>query len=164
MAGSSRRSCQRCREIEKRPESARKVPSDLERLRGMYLGALVLAFLLVASPLATQAQHAGKVHRIGVLRPLPPNDPPMVAFRQGLRDLGYVDGETLMIEYRSAEGQLERLPELAAELVRLKVDVIVAGGTRATRAAMAATRAIPIVMPAVADPVGEGLVASLARP
>jgi putative tryptophan/tyrosine transport system substrate-binding protein len=85
-------------------------------------------------------------------------------FRQGLRDLGYVEGQNIVIEYRYAEGRAEQLPDLAAELVRLKVDVIVAGGTAAIRAVQHATRTIPIVMAVAYDPVGEGLVASLARP
>ena len=86
------------------------------------------------------------------------------AFRQGLRELGYVEGKNIIIEYRYAEGKLDRLPALAAELVRLKVDVIVTGGAPATRSAKEATRTIPIVMASDADPVGSGFVASLARP
>ena len=84
--------------------------------------------------------------------------------RQGLHDLGYVEGQNLIIEARYAEGSLERLRDLADELVRLKVDVIVAGGATATRAAQHATRTIPIVMANVSDPVAQGLVASLVRP
>ena len=86
------------------------------------------------------------------------------AFRQGLRELGYVEGKNIIIEWRSAEGKLDHLPALAAELVRLKVDVIVTGGGRATRTAKEATNTIPIVMAQVPDPVGDGFVASLARP
>ena len=86
------------------------------------------------------------------------------AFRQGLRALGYVEGQNLVLEYRYAEGSAERLPDLAAELVQRKVDVIVAGGTAAIHAAQQATRTIPIVMTASFDPVQEGFVASLARP
>ena len=86
------------------------------------------------------------------------------AFRQGLRELGYVEGKTIVIEWRSAEGQLDRLPSLAAELVRLKVDVIVTGGPLATRPAKAATVTIPIVITNDDDPVANGFVASLARP
>ena len=86
------------------------------------------------------------------------------AFRQGLRELGYVEGKNIVIEWRFAEGKLDRLPALAAELVRLKVDVIVTGGSTATRAAKEATITIPIVMTQDNDPVGNGFVASLARP
>src|SRR5436853_226422 len=86
------------------------------------------------------------------------------AFRQGLRELGYVEGQNIVIEYRYAEGKAERLPELAAELVGLKVDVIVSGGTVAPLAAKQATSTIPIVLAAAGDPVGTGLVANLAKP
>ena len=86
------------------------------------------------------------------------------AFRQGLRELGYVEGQNCMIEYRSADGRNERFPELAAEFVRAKVDVIVTRGTPAVIAAKNATGTIPIVMAASGDPVGTGVVASLARP
>jgi putative ABC transport system substrate-binding protein len=86
------------------------------------------------------------------------------AFRQGLRDVGYREGQNLLVEYRYAEGRLVRLPGFAAELIGLKVDIIVAAGTRAIRAAKDATNTIPIVMPSNADPVGEGLVQSLAKP
>jgi len=88
----------------------------------------------------------------------------MKAFEQGLRDLGYVEGQNLVIESRYAEGRLERLPDLATELVRLKVDVIVAGGSSGIRAAQRATRTIPIVMAVTGDAVREGFVASLAHP
>jgi putative ABC transport system substrate-binding protein len=90
--------------------------------------------------------------------------PPVDAFRQGLRELGYVEGQNLVMEYRGAEGQDERLPDLAAKLARLQVEVIVAVGTAATHAAQHATHTIPIVMMGTPDPVGQGLVASLARP
>jgi putative ABC transport system substrate-binding protein len=94
----------------------------------------------------------------------PPGSSLHEAFLHGLRDLGYVEGQTIAIERRDAEGQFERLPELAAELVRRKVDVLVTGGVPGTRAAMQATTTIPIVMFDAGDPVGTGLVASLARP
>jgi len=119
------------------------------------------------APFAADAQRLTTVHRIGWLGggspPTGPN-PSLEAFRQGLRDLGYVEGQNLVIEYRYAEGKFERFPALAAELVRLPVDVIVTGGVNAARAAQQATRTIPIVLAAGGDPVGLGLVASLARP
>jgi putative ABC transport system substrate-binding protein len=126
---------------------------------------VTLGILCVA--LADEAQLAGKVHRIGRLSsgPPPPEfDPLLDAFRQGLHDLGYVEGQNLIIEVRYAQGNPERLSDLAAELVRLKVDVIVALGGAAIRAAQHATRTIPIVMAGSYDPVVEGFVASLARP
>jgi putative ABC transport system substrate-binding protein len=112
---------------------------------------------------AAEAQQPTKVPRIGYLSlgtPTYRND----AFRQGLRQLGYVEGKDIVIEYRYADGKLDRLNELAAELVRLKVDVIVTAGAAPTRAAKAATATIPIVMSQDPDPVGNGFVASLARP
>ena len=128
---------------------------------------VVLALALLASPLAAEAQQAAKVARIGYLATAPAEaaSPHLrEAFRQGLRDLGYVEGRNLVIEYRDTEGKLERLPALAAELVALKVDVILAeGGTLGPRVAQQATRTIPIVF-AAGDPVGSGLVTSLARP
>jgi putative ABC transport system substrate-binding protein len=97
--------------------------------------------------------------------PFPPKPhPSLEAFRQGLREFGYVEDQNFVIEYRFAEGRDDRLADLAAELVRLKVDVIVAGGTTATRAAHHATRTIPTVMAGTGDPVGEGFIASLAHP
>src|SRR5436190_4412984 len=127
----------------------------------------VLALLaLGAAPLAAEAQQAAKVARIGHLSPdLGASLHLRNAFLQGLRDLGYVEGRNVVIEYRDAEGKVERLPALAAELVALKVDVIfVGGGTRVTLAAMQATKTIPIVFTDVGDPVESGLVTSLARP
>ncbi len=128
-----------------------------------------LALGLLAVPLPAETQQAGKVYRIGILDfrfRSTITDPRHVAFRQGLRELGYVEGQNLVIEYRSAKGKRERLPDVAAELVRLKVDVIVtAGNPRAIRAAKRATRTIPIVLPGgSADPVKAGFVMSLARP
>lgn len=125
------------------------------------LGALLLAYSFPA-----QAQQPGKVYRIGWLRflPTPPADPTHVGFGQGLRELGYVEGKNIVIEWRYAEGKLDRQSELAAELVRLKVDVIVSAGPPPTRAAREATATIPIVMAMDTDPVGNGFVASLARP
>ena len=119
---------------------------------------------LLAAPLAAEAQPTGKVPRIGYLALQPAANPHLhEAFRQGLRDLGYVERRNVVIEYRDAEGKLERLPSLAAELVALKVDVLVAQPTVAALAAKQATRTLPIVFP-VADPVASGLVTSLARP
>jgi len=120
---------------------------------------------LLAAPLAAEAQQAAKVPRVGYLAfNLAANPHFLEAFRQGLRDVGYVEGQNILIEYRSAEGQLERLPDLAAELVHVQVDVLVSEGTPPSLAAKQATRTIPIVFAASADAVGSGLVASLARP
>ena len=137
---------------------------------GSTLGRLVMLTLsmLVASFVA-EAQQATTVHRIGLLHPFfppPPSesDARAEAFRQGLHDLGYVEGQNLVMEIRYAAGSEERLRDLAAELVQLKVDVIVAPGAAASRAAQHATRTIPIVMAGTFDPVGEGFVASLAKP
>jgi len=131
--------------------------------RRTFLGALASG--LLAAPLAAQAQQA-RVARIGYLSLLSASaDAANVdAFRQGLHDHGYVNGQNALIEARYAEGASERLPAFAAELVRLKVDVVVASTTAAVRAAHQASSTIPIVMAFTADPVGEKLVASLARP
>jgi len=114
----------------------------------------------------TEAQRPTKVPRIGYLSATSPSVNParIEAFRQGLRELGYVEGKNIIIEWRYAEGKLDRLRELAAELVRLKVDVIVTGGSTTTPAVKEATVTIPIVMAWDNDPVGSGFVASLARP
>ena len=128
---------------------------------------LVLALSLF-TPLVGEAQQATKVPRMGFVTAGSHSDPGaqrnLDVFRQGLRDLGYVESQNIVIEYRWAEGTLDRLPDLAAELVRLKVDIIVAAQTQATVAAKNATGTIPIVMVAVGDPVGQGLIASLAHP
>jgi putative ABC transport system substrate-binding protein len=131
------------------------------------IGLLVtLTLASLVAPLATDAQPVGKVWRIGVLQAFSPavSEPFVEAFRQGLRELGYVEGQNLAGEYRWAHGQVEALPALAAELVRLHVDLIFAGSTAASLAARDATQTIPIVFVGVADPVGAGLVASLVRP
>jgi putative ABC transport system substrate-binding protein len=129
---------------------------------------VTLAFTLLVAPLAADAQQATTVHRVGRLlaagSPAAGPDPSFEAFRQGLRALGYVEGQNVVIEDRYAEGSPERLRDLATELVRLPVDVIVAEGAAAIRAAQHATRTIPIVMAVTADPVGQGFVASLAHP
>jgi len=130
--------------------------------------AVILALILALAPLAAQGQPPEKVRRVGYLNPGYLSDPlsqrRLEAFRQGLRDLGYVEGQNIAIESRWAEGKYDRYPALAADLVRLKVDVIVAHGGTATQAVQQATRTIPIVMSLVLDPVGSGLVPSLARP
>ena len=126
----------------------------------------ILASGLLAAPLPAAAQQPAKVARMGFLGIVPPSATPHLveAFRRGLRDLCYVEGQNVVIELRWAEGRLERLSDLAAELVRLKVDVIQTHATPGALAAKQATTTIPIVMAVAADPVGSGLVASLARP
>src|SRR5712691_10116541 len=131
------------------------------------IGCIVtLTLSMLVAPLTAEAQQATQVHRIGRLHPGSPiePDPNLAAFRQGLRDLGYVEGQNLVIEYRYAEGSEERLGDLAAELVRLQVEVIVVGGAPGIRAAQHATRTIPIVMGGTGDAVAAGFVASLAHP
>jgi putative tryptophan/tyrosine transport system substrate-binding protein len=125
-----------------------------------------LCAMLFAICAAAQAQQAKKVPRIGYLTAssLSAIAPRIEAFRQGLRELEYVEGKNVVIEWRAADGKLDRVPALAAELVRLKVNVIVTGGAQVTRLAKQGTVAIPIVMAQDRDPVGEGFVASLARP
>jgi putative ABC transport system substrate-binding protein len=121
---------------------------------------------LVAGPRAARAQQAVKVWRIGVLETISPamNGPNFDAFRRGLRELGYVEGQNYVVEYRSADGRAERFPDMAAELVGLGVDLIVTRGTPAARAAKNATTTIPVVMAAIGEPLGVGVVASLAHP
>jgi ABC-type uncharacterized transport system substrate-binding protein len=128
---------------------------------------LTLALGVLVGPLAAVAQRPTHVYRVGALSgggPTPGQDPRMEAFLEGMHALGYVEGQNLVLEYRGAEGQYERFPALAAELVRLHVDVLLVGPTSAALAAKDATTTIPIVMAGVGDPVGSGLVASLARP
>ena len=126
---------------------------------------VLVAFIVACFQLA-EAQQPTKVPRIGLLNASSPSTVAarIEVFRQGLRELGYVEGKNIVIEYRHAEGKLDRLPALAAEFVRLNVDVIVTGGPAATRAAKDATVTIPIVMTQDIDPVASGFVASLARP
>jgi len=130
--------------------------------RRTFIGSVASA--LLAAPLAAHAQQAGKVFRIGILETIPAaqNAANLDALRKGLRELGYVEGRNLIIEYRSADGRAERFPELASELVRLKADLIVTRGTPAARAAMGATATIPVVMATMGDP--RAMVASFARP
>jgi len=120
----------------------------------------------LGAPFASFAQQQVKVRRIGFLGAISASGyaSQMEGFRSGLRDFGYVEGKNLVVEYRWAEGQYERLPELVAELIRSKVEVIVTHGTPGTRAAKQATTTIPIVMATVADPVATGIVVSFARP
>jgi putative ABC transport system substrate-binding protein len=122
--------------------------------------------VLLAAPLAAKAQPAGKVYRIGMLERTSPgtNAANLEAFRRGLRELGYVEGKNLVIEYRSADGRDERYAALATELIRLNVDLILTRGTPAALAAKNATATIPVVITGLADPVGQGIVASLAHP
>ena len=126
--------------------------------------SFALCVMLLALCASAEAQQAKKVPRIGVLRPGLAAAPNYEAFRRGLRELGYVEGQNVVLEFRDVEGKAERLPDLAAELVRLKVDVIVTSSTPAIQAAKQATGTIPIVMAFSGDPVGTGLVASLAKP
>jgi len=132
-----------------------------KKVNWIALGAMLLALSVPA-----EAQQPAKVPRIGFLSGASPSAQlaRIEAFRQGLRELGYVEGKNIVIEYRYAEAKLDRLPALAAELVRLKVDIIVTAGSPATRPAKEATATIPIVMAQDPDPVGNGFVASLARP
>jgi putative ABC transport system substrate-binding protein len=135
----------------------------MRRLRLAFSITLLLGGLF--NPVAAEAQQAAKVARIGFLSGCLACGPHLPeAFRQGLRDLGYVEGQNLVIEYRDAEGKLERLPALAAELVALKVDVILAAGEPHALAAKQATWTLPIVFVFAPDPVTSGLVTSLARP
>jgi len=131
--------------------------------------ALLSLLLLGVIPLRSFAEQQSKLWRVGFLasrqRPASPNSDIFYgAFAQGMHELGYTEGESLVIEWRFADGHFERLPGLAAELVRLKVDVIVTSGSPATRAAQEATTTIPIVMAGVGDPLESGFVKSLARP
>jgi putative ABC transport system substrate-binding protein len=127
--------------------------------------AVILILALTLATLAAEAEQAAKVARIGYMSGNLADWPHThEAFRQGLRDLGYVEGRNLAIEYRDAQGKLERLPALAAELVALKVDVIVAPNTVAALAARQVTGTLPIVFAVATDPVASGLIASLARP
>jgi putative tryptophan/tyrosine transport system substrate-binding protein len=153
-----------------------RVDNDQRHTRGRWkatprtrttVGLIVTCALsLLCAPLAADGQPASTVPRIGYLEfgSAAPGTPYLEAFRQGLRDLGWVEGQNIVMEVRYAQGEHERLPALAAELVRLKVDVIFASTTPAALAVQQATPTIPIVIGFVADPVGSGLVAGLARP
>ena len=130
------------------------------------LGSFALSVMLFALCSSAEAQQMGKVPRIGFLsgQSLSTISARTEAFRQGLRELGYVESKNIVVEWRYADGKLDRLPALAADLVRLKVDIIVTGGSGSTRPANEATNTIPIVMTQDPDPVGNGYIASLARP
>lgn len=127
---------------------------------------VTLALGLLIAPLTAEAEQAGRVFRIGILERVPPalNAANFDAFRFGLRELGYAEGKNLTIDYRSVEGRPDRFLDLATELINLKEDVIVTRGTPAALAAKKATGRIPIVMAASGDPIGGGIVTSLARP
>src|SRR6266496_2431303 len=129
------------------------------------LSILFVVVLLAASVIA-EAQQPAKIPRIGYVSGSDPKTPgyQVEAFRQGLRDLGYIEGENILVEYRYVEGRLDRVPALLGELVQLKVDVLVATFTIAIRAAKQATTTIPIIMVSATDPVAAGFVDSLARP
>src|SRR5580765_3648578 len=131
-----------------------------------WVGVVAIGVAFTMAGAVTQAQQPTKVPRIGYLavNSLSDNAARIDAFRQGLRELGYVEGKNIIIEWRSAEGKPDRLPALAAELVSLQVDVLVSYGPTPTRAAKKATTKVPIVMSFDGDPVGSGVVASLARP
>src|SRR5712692_2596044 len=129
------------------------------------VGLLVpFVFSMIAAPLAVKAQPPTKIPRVGILRHDAPPSRLVEDFRQGMHELGYVEGQNLVLEIRWAEGKLERLSTLAVELVRLPVDVIVAFGPPGVRAAKAATSTIPIVMGRMDDAEVHGFVSSLARP
>jgi putative tryptophan/tyrosine transport system substrate-binding protein len=130
------------------------------------IGLVILTLSLMLAPYAAEAQQAGRVHRIAFLGSTSPSSyaSQMKAFREGLRELGYVEGQNLVIEFRWAQGKYERLPELAAELVRLRPDVLVTHGVPGTLAAKRATNTIPIVVGVVGEAVAIGAVEGLARP
>ena len=135
-------------------------------MRRWTIGLILILSLLTAPP-AANAQQRGKVPRIGVLlpgSPTPEYERRLDAFRQGLRELGYIDTQNILLEYRWADAQYERMADLVAELLRLKVDLLVIDSTPAGLAAKRATSTLPIVLAVAGDPVGTGLVESLARP
>ncbi|HEX5606523.1 MAG TPA: ABC transporter substrate binding protein, partial [Candidatus Binatia bacterium] len=131
--------------------------------------SIVITMLTLAFASSAESQQTGKVYRIGFLASGSPPDPsaslsPFAAFRQGLRELGYIESRNILLELRYAKGDHDRLPSLAADLIKIKVDIIVASGLSAVRAARNATDTIPIVMVGAMDPVGFELITSLARP
>src|SRR3989442_420003 len=138
--------------------------SKIQNLK--WLGLSVFAFVLVVAGSVADAQQTNKIPRIDYLsaQSLSAESSRLDGFRQALRELGYVEGKNFVIEYRFVEGKLDRLPGVAAELVQLKVDVIVVTGSPSTRAAQQATRTVPVVMTVVGDPIEAGFVTSLANP
>jgi putative ABC transport system substrate-binding protein len=137
--------------------------SDAGRWATVWGAALAVTLILLAAPLAVEGQ-AARVSRIGVLANTRAESPRWAPFRGALREFGYVEGQNITVEWRASDGRAERLPDLAAELVRLKVDVIVADGNAAIAAAHRATKTIPIVTVLAEDPVASGFAATLARP
>jgi ABC-type uncharacterized transport system substrate-binding protein len=142
------------------------VRNEMRAMKKAAVPSILVALVLLALGVTAEAQQLKKVPRIGYLSAgqVKETGARYEAFRQVLHELGYVEGKNIIIEFRSADGKFDRLPALAAELVRLKVDAIVTGGPPSARAAKEATVTIPIVMMQVGDPVGSGFVASLARP
>jgi len=132
------------------------------KIRALGPGVLLLLIALLVAPVVTEAQRAGKIWRIGFISVT--YGKVEEVFFQRLRELGYVNGQNLVVERRYSEGRAERFPEFADELVRLKVDIIIVNTTPAALAAKNATKTIPLVFPTAIDPVGAGVVASLARP
>ena len=144
-----------------RPHGAIVPGHMISRRRAFVAGAVTL----LAAPLAAEAQRVRKVPRVGVLADQSPEGTPWIyGLRDGLRELGYIEGQNVILEWRWAQGRAERFPDLAADLVRLEADIIVAANNPATAAAQKATRTIPIVMVIALDPVGSGFATSLARP
>jgi putative ABC transport system substrate-binding protein len=131
-----------------------------------FIAVLILlpALAVLVVPVVAEAQPAGKAPRIGVIGEFSPTHPFVAAFRQGLRELGYTEGQSILVEYRHAHGALDLVPNFAAELIRLKVDILVVGGTVSAQLAKTQTTTVPIVFATSGDPVASGLVASLARP
>ncbi len=166
MRSSNSRSDNRKSEIQNHPSFLRTIENPKSKIENVRAGFLAILVLLVWWAGMAEAQQPKKIPRIGYLSALsrPADSYRSEAFRQGLRELGYVEGKNVTIEYRYAEGKLDLLPDLAAELVRLKVDIIVTQSTLDAYAARQSTSTVPIVMTASGDAVGTGLVASLARP
>jgi putative ABC transport system substrate-binding protein len=125
---------------------------------------IFLLALAVVVPLVAEAQATGRLPQIGMIGEFSPAHPFVAAFRQGLRDLGYTEGQNIVVEYRHAHGEIDQVSNLAAELVRFKVEILVVGGTQSALLAKAQTTTVPIVFATAGDPVGSGLVASLAHP